>query len=104
MTASIPGPRKLILIDSAVYPYAEIDLEESVHLSGRNNAGKSSLLNALQFLYIDDIKLMHFPTGNFQGKTKPFYFKPGGRSSILVEADTKWGIRTVGFHGLEGLA
>jgi len=98
--ATIPGPRKLILIDSGVYPYAEIDLEESVHLSGRNNAGKSSLLNALQFLYIDDIKLMHFPTSNFQGKTKPFYFKPGGRSTILVEADTKWGIRTVGFHGL----
>ena len=100
MTASIPGPRKLILIDSAVYPYAEIDLEESVHLSGRNNAGKSSLLNALQFLYIDDIKLMHFPTNNFTGKTKPFYFKPHGRSTILVEADTKWGVRTVGFHGL----
>jgi hypothetical protein len=98
--ATIPGPRKLVLIDSGVYPYAEIDLEQSVHLSGRNNAGKSSLLNALQFLYIDDIKLMHFPTSNFQGKTKPFYFKPAGRSSILVEADTKWGIRTVGFHGL----
>ena len=45
--ASIPGPRKLVLIDSGVYPYAEIDLEESVHLSGRNNAGKSSLLNAV---------------------------------------------------------
>ena len=104
MTESIPGPRKLILIDSAVYPYAEIDLEESVHLSGRNNAGKSSLLNALQFLYIDDIKLMHFPTGNFTGKTKPFYFKPHGRSSILVEADTKWGVRTVGFHGLGAIA
>jgi len=98
--AAIPGPRKLVLIDSGVYPYAEIELEESVHLSGRNNAGKSSLLNALQFLYIDDIKLMHFPTSNFQGKTKPFYFKPAGRSTILVEADTKWGIRTVGFHGL----
>ena len=104
MTASIPGPRKLILIDSAVYPYAEIDLDESVHLSGRNNAGKSSLLNALQFLYIDDIKLMHFPTNNFTGKTKPFYFKPHGRSTILVEADTKWGIRTVGFHGLGAAA
>jgi hypothetical protein len=98
--APIPGPRKLVLIDSGVYPYAEVDLEESVHLSGRNNSGKSSLLNALQFLYIDDIKLMHFPTSNFQGKTKPFYFKPGGLSSILVEADTKWGMRTVGFHGL----
>lgn len=96
----VPGPRKLVLIDSAVYPYAEIDLEESVHLSGRNNAGKSSLLNALQFLYIDDIKLMHFPNSNFQGKTKPFYFKPHGRSTILIEADTKWGKRTVGFHGL----
>jgi hypothetical protein len=102
--ASIPGPRKLVLIDSGVYPYAEIDLEESVHLSGRNNAGKSSLLNALQFLYIDDIKLMHFPTSNFQGKTKPFYFKPGGLSTILVEADTKWGIRCVGFHGLGAIS
>jgi hypothetical protein len=98
--SSIPGPRKLILIDSGVYPYAEIELEGSVHLSGRNNAGKTSLLNTLQFLYIDDIKLMHFPNSNFQGKTKPFYFKAHGRSSILLEADTRWGIRTVGFHGL----
>lgn len=102
--SSIPGPRKLVLINSGVYPYAEIELEESIHLSGRNNAGKSSLLNALQFLYIDDIKLMHFPEPNFQGKTKPFYFKPDGRSTILVEADTKWGVRTVGFHGLGSTA
>jgi len=102
--SSIPGPRKLVLIHSGVYPYAEIELDESIHLSGRNNAGKSSLLNALQFLYIDDIKLMHFPETNFQGKTKPFYFKPDGRSTILVEADTKWGIRTVGFHGLGSAA
>jgi len=101
---AIPGPRKLILIDSGVYPYAEIDLEGSVHLSGRNNAGKTSLLNTLQFLYIDDIKLMHFPNSNFQGKTKPFYFKAHGRSSILLEADTRWGIRTVGFHGLGAAA
>ena len=104
MMTPLPGPRKLVLIDSGVYPYAEIELLESVHLSGRNNAGKSSLLNALQFLYIDDIKLMHFPTSNFTGKTKPFYFKPHGRSSILVEADTKWGVRTVGFHGLGAAA
>jgi len=102
--ATIPGPRKLVLIDSGTYPYAEIELEESVHLSGQNNAGKTSLLNALQFLYIDDIKLMHFPNTNFQGKTKPFYFKPSGRSTILIEADTKWGIRTVGFHGLGSIA
>jgi len=101
---AMPGPRKLVLIDSGTYPYAEIDLEESVHLSGQNNAGKTSLLNALQFLYIDDIKLMHFPNTNFQGKTKPFYFKASGRSTILVEADTKWGIRTVGFHGLGAAA
>jgi len=101
---AIPGPRKLILIDSGVYPYAEIELAGSVHLSGRNNAGKTSLLNTLQFLYIDDIKLMHFPNSNFQGKTKPFYFKAHGRSSILLEADTRWGIRTVGFHGLGAAA
>lgn len=98
--ATLPGPRKVVFIDSGVYPYAEIDLDESVHLAGPNNAGKTSLLNALQFLYIDDIKIMHFPNSNFRGKTQPFYFKPHGRSTILIEADTRWGIRTVGFHGL----
>jgi len=102
--ASVPGPRKLVLIESGVYPYAEIELDESVHLSGRNNAGKTSLLNALQFLYIDDINYMHFPTNNFQGKTKPFYFKAHGKSTILIEAETKWGVRTVGFHGLGAAA
>lgn len=101
---AIPGPRKLILIDSGVYPYAEIDLEESVHLSGPNNAGKTTLLNALQFLYIDNIQAMHFGSHDFHRKTKPFYFKPAGRSTILMEADTKWGVRTVGFHGLGSIA
>ena len=46
----------------------------------------------------------YFPTNNFTGKTKPFYFKPAGHSTILVEADTQWGIRTVGFHGLGAVA
>ncbi len=98
------GPRKLVMIDSGVYPYAEIDLEESVHLAGPNNSGKTTLLNALQFLYIDNITTMHFGSHDFQRKTKPFYFKPHGRSTILLEADTKWGTRTVGFHGLGSIA
>jgi|GEM_PF-1925741 len=100
----LPGPRKLVFIDSGVYPYAEIELDESIHFAGPNNAGKTSLLNALQFLYIDDIKIMHFPNTNFRGKTQPFYFKPHGRSTILIEVDTRWGIRTVGFHGLGAAA
>jgi len=98
------GPRKLVLIDAGVYPYAEIDLEESVHLAGPNNSGKTTLLNALQFLYIDNITTMHFGSHDFQRKTKPFYFKPHGRSTILVESETKWGTRTVGFHGLGSVA
>jgi len=54
MSAGV-GPRRLILIRSAGYDYAELELDEAVHLVAPNNAGKTSLIAALQFLYIDRI-------------------------------------------------
>ena len=54
------GVRRLVAINSGNYSYADIDLSKPVHLAAPNNRGKSTLVNALQFLYIDDFKRMGF--------------------------------------------
>ena len=54
------GPQKVILINAGSYDYAEIELSGSLQLVGPNNTGKTTLINALQFLYIDDRGEMNF--------------------------------------------
>jgi hypothetical protein len=46
-------PSKIILINSANCQYAEFDLSDSLHLVALNNRGKTSIINTMQFLYID---------------------------------------------------
>ncbi|MBI3130315.1 MAG: hypothetical protein HYZ13_03060 [Acidobacteria bacterium] len=89
------GPRKVILINSAVYTYAEIVLGESTHLAGDNNVGKTSLINVLQFLYLDPSS-QRFPKS--RQETIRYYFKQ--HSYVLFEVDTPTGIKTVGIRGL----
>lgn len=87
------NPTKLILINSATYAYGEILLGDSVHLIGDNNFGKSSLVNALQFFLIDDLKAMEFPKGN--DETISFYF-PSMYSYVLLEISCSDGYKTIG--------
>ncbi len=77
------GFQRLVLLGSAGYQRAELPLDDSVSLIAPNNTGKTSLINALQFLLIIDRRRMDFGAHEFD-KTRRFYF-PGNSAYILLE-------------------
>lgn len=67
------GPQKLILINAGRYDFAEVQLSGSLQMVGPNNTGKTTLINTLQFLYLDDRRHMYF--GNYTPEqTRDYYF------------------------------
>lgn len=78
-----PGFQRLVILDSAGYIRAEMPLDDSVSLIGENNKGKTSLINALQFLLIIDKRRMDFGAHSLD-KSRRFYFS-GNSSYILLE-------------------
>ena len=49
---------KIVFINSAHIPYAEVRLDGNVHFIGNQGAGKSTLLRAILFFYnVDKSKL-----------------------------------------------
>jgi hypothetical protein len=76
------GPQKLILINAGRYDYAEVELSGLMQIVGPNNAGKTSLINTLQFLYLDDRRQMDF--GHSPEATRDYYF-PNQYSYVLFE-------------------
>ena len=66
------GPRKIILIHSGRYEYAEVEIAGALQIVGPNNTGKTTLINTLQFLYLNDIRTMDF--GYKWEQTRAFYF------------------------------
>lgn len=91
------GLRKLVLINSANYEIAEIPLDDAVSIVGPNNSGKTSLINALQFLLIRDKQQMDFGAHGRNSSLK-FYF-PYPSSYILLEMQLKSGVVVVGCVG-----
>lgn len=77
------GFQRLVLLGSAGYQRAELPLDDSVSLIAPNNTGKTSLINALQFLLIIDKRRMDFGAHEFD-KTRRFYF-PDNSAFILLE-------------------
>ena len=77
-----PQLTRIIQINSGKADYVEIEPRNSTHLAADNGEGKSSILNALQFLMIDDWTRMKFPKDN--NDTCMFYF-PGENSHIIFE-------------------
>ena len=77
-----PQLTRIIQINSGKADYVEIEPRNSTHLAADNGEGKSSILNALQFLMIDDWSRMKFPNGN--DETAAFYF-PGENSHLIFE-------------------
>ena len=75
------GFQNLVLLNSAGYQRAELPLDASVSLIAPNNAGKTSLINALQYMLIIDQRRMDF--GAYKNSQK-FYF-PSNSSYILLE-------------------
>ena len=77
-----PQLTRIIQINSGKADYVEIEPRNSTHLAADNGEGKSSILNALQFLMIDDWSRMKFPNGN--DETAAFYF-PSENSHLIFE-------------------
>jgi len=91
------GPQKIILIRSGRYEYAEVDINGALQIVGPNNTGKTTLINTLQFLYIDDRRHMDF--GSYTSEqTREFYF-PGQYSYVLFECLGVQGTCVIGWRG-----
>lgn len=91
------GPTKLIAIRSGSYDYAEIDLSNSIQLVGPNNAGKTTLINTLQFLYLDNRNQMVFGDHD-QEATRQYYF-PDHYSYLLFQCEGPKGTYVLGWRG-----
>jgi len=92
MRAEIFQPRllKMLLINSGRFDFAEIDVDKSMHFHGGNNAGKTTIVNALQFLFVDSFKSMVWtPKGSKE--TREYYFK--SNSYIVFEVSSPTGIQ-----------
>ncbi len=91
------GPQRLILIRSGRYEYAEVELTGALQIVGPNNTGKTTLINTLQFLYLDDRRHMDF--GSYTPEqTREFYF-PNQYSYILFECLGATGQCVIGWRG-----
>lgn len=77
------GFQRLVLLGSAGYQRAELPLDDAVSLIAPNNTGKTSLINALQFLLIIHRQRMDFGSHD-EAKTRRFYF-PNNSAYILLE-------------------
>jgi hypothetical protein len=99
MTVSLTqyGFQKLVLLNSAGYSRAELPLDDSVSIIAPNNTGKTSLINALQFLLILNKQHMDFGAHSFEN-TKRFYF-PDNSAYILLEILLPSGMAVIGCVG-----
>lgn len=77
------GFQRLVLLNSAGYSRAELPLDGAVSLVAPNNTGKTSLINALQFLLIIDRRRMDFGAHDVD-KSRRFYF-PHNSAFVLLE-------------------
>ncbi len=91
------GPARIILIGAGKYDYAEAELNGSLQIVGPNNTGKTTLINTLQFLYVDDRREMKFGPYSLD-QTLEYYF-PGQYSYVLFECQTLRGLAVVGWRG-----
>lgn len=99
--------RQLVFVNSAAYAYTEIRVDQHTALFGRNNLGKTSMLNAL--------KLFLLPEENFNRCEKKFgfssskgdkysgpksfeYYFPEDNSFIILEAENVHGTFCLVLH------
>ena len=91
------GFQKLVLLNSAGYSRAELPLDDSVSIIAPNNTGKTSLINALQFLLILNKQHMDFGAHSLEN-SKRFYF-PDNSAYILLEVLLPSGMAVIGCAG-----
>jgi hypothetical protein len=91
------SPQRLILINAGRYDYADVELRGSIQIVGPNNTGKTTLINTLQFLYLDDRRYMEF--GSYTPEQTRDYYFPNQYSYILFELLGAWGKCVIGWRG-----
>jgi len=91
------GFQKLVLLNSAGYSLAKLPLHASVSLIAPNNTGKTSLINALQFLLILDKRNMDF--GAYSPEVSRKFYFPDNCSYILLEVLLPAGMAVIGCVG-----
>jgi thiol-disulfide isomerase/thioredoxin len=78
--------KRLVILNSDIYSKADIELGDcdSLQIVGPNNIGKSTLIYALNFLYIIDGKQMTFSGNRTGDKTTFNHYFPSINSSYIV--------------------
>jgi chromosome segregation ATPase len=78
--------KRLVILNSDIYSKADIELEncDSLQIVGPNNIGKSTLIYALNFLYIIDGKQMTFSGNRTGDKATINHYFPSINSSFIV--------------------
>ena len=91
------GPTKIVLINAGKYEYAEVLLDGAIQIVGRNNAGNTTLISTLQFLYIDERSRMAFRSHTLEETLD--YFFTSEHSYVLFECRTLRGLAVIGWRG-----
>jgi len=78
--------KRLVILHSDIYSKADIELGDcdSLQIVGPNNIGKSTLIYALNFLYIIDGKQMTFSGNRTGDKTTINHYFPSINSSYII--------------------
>lgn len=92
---------KIVFINSANIPYAEISVDGNVHLTGTQGVGKSTVLRALLFFYNADKHRLGIQQG--QKSFDEFYFRQSN-SYILYEVMRDNGAYTILVSRYQGRA
>jgi len=88
MTNIFYGIRRLLLLNAANYGLGDFPLDRPLSISARNNWGKSTAINALQFPFLSNMNDMSFPRSNED--TRKYYF-PYDNSYVVSEIVTETG-------------
>jgi len=94
---SVHGMHRLIFINSGTYASSVFPVDMPLSICGRNNSGKSTAVNALQFLFLADMRDMEFGKHDHL-TTRKFYF-PGPGSYVLGEVHLQHGTFVIGAGG-----
>lgn len=78
--------KRLVILNSDIYAKADVNLEdcENLQIVGPNNVGKSTLIYALNFLYIIDGRQMTFSGGRTGDKATINHYFPTIHSSYII--------------------
>ena len=77
---------KIIIINSEIYSKASIHIGDSssIQITAENNVGKSSFINALNFLYITDNEQMRFEDDRKLSDSMKHYFDGSSLYSYII--------------------